>query len=193
MAGKEQSLKKYPESYTVLDIETTGFSSQKDSIIELSAIRVVDNKVTEEFSELVNPECYVSSYITKLTGISLQMLYSAQKIPVVLENFIEFVSDDIIIGHNVTFDINFLNRNKQLYFNSGFDNDYVDTLKIARKFLPQLKSHKLGVIAQYFNFNTDGMHRGLKDCIVTNLCYQKFLQMYKEQQMIQTNALGLKL
>ena len=193
MAGKEQSLKKYPESYTVLDIETTGFSSQKDSIIELSAIRVVDNKVTEEFSELVNPECYVSSYITKLTGISLQMLYSAQKIPVVLENFIEFVSDDIIIGHNVTFDINFLNRNKQLYFNSGFDNDYVDTLKIARKFLPQLKSHKLGVIAQYFNFNTDGMHRGLKDCIVTNLCYQKFLQIYKEQQMIQTNALGLKL
>ncbi len=193
MAGKEQSLKKYPESYTVLDIETTGFSSQKDSIIELSAIRVVDNKVTEEFSELVNPECYVSSYITKLTGISLQMLYSAQKTPVVLENFIEFVSDDIIIGHNVTFDINFLNRNKQLYFNSGFDNDYVDTLKIARKFLPQLKSHKLGVIAQYFNFNTDGMHRGLKDCIVTNLCYQKFLQIYKEQQMIQTNALGLKL
>ena len=191
MAGKEQSLKLYPENYVVLDIETTGFSAQKDSIIELSALRVLDNKVVEEFSELVNPECYVSSYISNLTGIQPEMLYAADRIFDVLGRFVDFVSDDIIIGHNVTFDINFINSNKQLCFGSGFDNDYIDTLKLARRFLPQLNSHKLGIIARYFSFNTDGMHRGLKDCIVTNMCYQKFLQMHKEQQMKQTNALGL--
>ena len=73
----------------------------------------------------------------------------------------------------------------------ALDNDYIDTLAIARKFLPDLKSKKLGSIATYFKFNTDGMHRGLKDCVVTNMCYQKFLQMHKESQLQQVNALGL--
>ncbi len=191
--GRDKSLIKYPESYVVLDIETTGFSPDNDEIIELSALRVVDNRVVEEFSQLVNPERYVSSYITNLTGITQQMLQDAGQISDVLKKFIEFVSDSMIMGHNVTFDIGFIDTKLQKYFNTGFDNDYIDTLKIARKKLPQLKSKKLGMIAQHFNFNTDGMHRGLKDCIVTNMCYQKFLQMHKEEQLKQTNALGLKL
>ncbi len=193
MAGNEQSLKMYPESYVVLDIETTGLSAQKDSIIELSALRVDDNKVVDEFSELVNPECYVSPYISYLTGITFKMMSEAPKLPDVLGRFVDFVADDIVVGHNITFDISFINRNKQLCFDTGFDNDYIDTLKLSRMFLPKLKSHKLGIIAQHLNFDTDGMHRGLKDCIVTNMCYQKFLQMHKEKQLKQTNALGLNL
>ena len=193
MAGKEQSLKIYPESYVVLDIETTGLSAQKDSIIELSALRVNDNKVVDEFSELVNPECYVSPYISYLTGITFKMMNEAPRLPDVLGRFVDFVADDMVVGHNITFDISFINRNKQLCFDTGFDNDYIDTLKLSRMFLPQLKSHKLGIIAQHFNFDTEGMHRGLKDCVVTNMCYQKFLQMHKEKQLKQTNALGLNL
>ncbi len=191
--GRDKSLIKYPESYVVLDIETTGFSADNDEIIELSALRVVDNKVVDEFSELVNPMRYVSPYITNLTGITPQMLQNAEKIPDVLKRFVEFVSDSMIMGHNVNFDIGFIDTKLQKYFNFGFNNDYIDTLKIARKMLPNLKSKKLGMIAQHFNFNTDGMHRGLKDCIVTNMCYQKFLQMHREEQLKQTNALGLKL
>ena len=193
MAGNEQSLKIYPESYVVLDIETTGLSAQKDSIIELSALRVNDNKVVDEFSELVNPECYVSPYISYLTGITFKMMSEAPRLPDVLGRFVDFVADDMVVGHNITFDISFINRNKQLCFDTGFDNDYIDTLKLSRMFLPQLKSHKLGIIAQHFNFDTEGMHRGLKDCVVTNMCYQKFLQMHKEKQLKQTNALGLNL
>lgn len=189
--GQDKSLIKYPENYVVLDIETTGFSPENDEIIELSALRVVNNNVVEEFSELVNPERYVSSYITNLTGISQQMLYNASKIPDVLNRFMEFVSDSMIMGHNVTFDIGFIDNKLKKHFNSDFNNDYIDTLKIARKMLPNLKSKKLGMIAQHFNFNTDGMHRGLKDCIVTNMCYQKFVQMHREEQLKQTNALGL--
>ena len=191
--GRDKSLIKYPESYVVLDIETTGFSADNDEIIELSALRVVDNKVVDEFSELVNPMRYVSPYITNLTGITPQMLQNAEKIPDVLKRFVEFVSDSMIMGHNVNFDIGFIDNKLKKHFNTNFDNDYIDTLKIARKMLPNLKSKKLGMIAQHFNFNTDGMHRGLKDCIVTKMCYQKFLQMHREEQLKQTNALGLKL
>ena len=77
--GRDKSLIKYPENYVVLDIETTGFSAENDEIIELSALRVVDNEIVEEFSELVNPQRYVSSYITNLTGITPQMLENAEK------------------------------------------------------------------------------------------------------------------
>ena len=181
--GKDKSLIKYPESYVVLDIETTGFSRENDEIIELSALRVVDNQITEEFTELINPQRNVPYFITNLTGISGQMLKNAPKAPEVLKRFVEFVSDSIIMGHNVTFDIGFIDNKLKKYFNAGFDNDYIDTLKIARKMLPSLKSKKLGMIAQHFELNTDGMHRGLKDCAVTNMCYQKFLQMHKQQNV----------
>ena len=188
---RDKSLIEYPESYVVLDIETTGFSADLDEIIELSAIKVQENKIIKEFSQLINPQRQVSSYITNLTGISEQMLTKAPIITDVLLDFKNFISDNIIMGHNVTFDIGFINNKLQKHFNSSIDNDYIDTLTIARKFLPNLKSKKLGQIASYFNLNTDGMHRGLKDCVVTNMCYQKFLQMHKEQQLKQVNALGL--
>ena len=189
--SRDKSLIQYPESYVVLDIETTGFSPENDEIIELSAIKVAENKIVDEFSQLINPQRYVSTYITNLTGISQQMLVGMPDIKEALADFVEFVSDNMIMGHNVTFDIGFINNKLQKHYNTELDNDYVDTLTIARKFLPDLKSKKLGNIAQHFKFNTDGMHRGLKDCFVTNLCYQKFLQMYKEQQLKQVNALGL--
>lgn len=189
--NKDKSLVVYPESYVVLDIETTGFSADNDEIIELSAVKVVDNKVIAEFSQLVDPQRYLSTHIINLTGISQEMLVGMPNIKEALAEFVDFVSDNIIMGHNVTFDIGFINNKLQKHFNTTLDNDYVDTLAIARKFLPDLKSKKLGSIATYFKFNTDGMHRGLKDCVVTNMCYQKFLQMHKESQLQQVNALGL--
>ena len=188
---KDKSLIEYPESYVVLDIETTGFSAENDEIIELSAIKVAENKVIAKFSQLVDPQRYISTYIANLTGISQEMLIGKPKIKEALSDFTEFVSDSLIIGHNVTFDIGFINNKLQKHFNTSFDNDYVDTLTIARQLLPDLKSKKLGSIATHFKFNTEGMHRGLKDCIVTNMCYQRFLQMHKEKQLKQVNALGL--
>lgn len=189
--ARDKSLILYPSDYVVFDIETTGLSPARDEIIELSALRVKDNKVVDEFSKLINPECYVSPFITNLTGITPAMLYEAPKTHIVLKEFIDFIADNIVIGHNVTFDIGFIDAKLKKYFTTSFNNDYIDTLKIARKFLPQLPSKKLGMIASHFKFNTDGMHRGLKDCTVTNLCYQRFLRQHEESLLKQTNALGL--
>lgn len=190
--ARDKSLIIYPSEYVVFDIETTGLSPARDEIIELSALRVEDNKIVDEFSKLINPECYVSPFITRLTGITPSMLYEAPKTHIVLQEFMEFIKDSIVIGHNVTFDIGFVDVKLKKYFDTSFKNDYIDTLKIARKFLPQLPSKKLGMIAEYFKFNTDGMHRGLKDCTVTNLCYQRFLRLHEESLLKQNNALGLK-
>jgi len=181
--GKDISLKFYPDTYIVLDIETTGLSPLKNEIIELSAIKIVDGEVFETFSRLVKPEGRVSYFISNLTGITNEMLKNADNIESVLSDFKEFVSSSIIMGHNVKFDIRFLDYNFRKYLNLPFSNDYIDTLRIARCFLNELKSHKLGLLAEYFEFNNDGMHRALKDCHVTNLCYRKFFEMQKCQEL----------
>lgn len=174
---KDVSLKLYPEEYVVLDIETTGLSPVQNEIIELSAIRVSFGKVKEEFSQLVKPRGFMSTFITELTGITPQMLETAPNIEEAILDFKNFCSDYILMGHNITFDLSFINEKLQKHHGMELENDYIDTLKLARKFLPQLQSKKLGIIAAHFNLNTDGMHRGLKDCTVTNLCYEKFLDI----------------
>ena len=181
--NKDKSLIQYPTNYVVLDIETTGFSPVNNEIIELSAIRVENNKVKEEFTSLVRPTNPVNYYITNLTGISNNMLNNAPDIKDALLHFMEFVSNSIIIGHNVNFDISFISKKLQENYNLEFNNDYIDTLKLAKNFLPELKSRKLGAIAEHFNMDTEGMHRGLKDCRVTNSCYQKFLEMQNQKQL----------
>ena len=189
--SRDKSLKLFPNNYVVLDIETTGFNPKEHEIIELSAIRVENGQIKEEFSKLVNLIGYLSGYISNLTGITLDMLKDAPSIKEVILDFKNFCSNSIVIGHNINFDLSFINTQMIQNYDMPFTNDYIDTLKIARKFLPSLPSKKLGIIAAHFSFNTEGMHRGLKDCIVTNMCYQKFIQMNQEQQLKQTNALGL--
>ena len=186
---KDISLKFYPEEYVVLDIETTGLSPVYNEIIELSAIKISFGKVKEEFSCLVKPAGFVSSFITDLTGITPQMLENAAKIEDALVEFKDFCSDYILMGHNITFDLSFINEKLQKYHGVKLENDYIDTLKLARKFLPQLKSKKLGIIAQHFNLDTEGMHRGLKDCTVTNLCYKKFIELQNPDKPMQTSFL----
>ena len=174
-----KSLKVFPDSYVVLDIETTGLNPKENEIIELSALRVENDRIVEEFSTLVKPSGTISPYITHLTGISQSMTENAPDIKTAIKRFADFCSDSIIMGHNVKFDIGFISTNLHRHHNLPFANDYVDTLRLARIYLPSLPNKKLGTIASFFKFDTSGMHRGLKDCVVTNLCFQKMKEMAK--------------
>ena len=124
-----------PDNYTVIDIETTGISPHYDDIIELSGLKIRNNKVVDEFSTLVNPKRNVSEFITNLTGITNNMLYNAPDIKNVLPKLVNFIADDIILGHNVRFDIGFIQNKLMKYFNQELTNDSLDTLFIARKVL----------------------------------------------------------
>ncbi len=173
--GRDRSLEIYPMDYVVVDIETTGLSAGNNEIIELSALKVIDGKINDKFSELIKPQGEISPFITNLTGITACMVEDKAGIKEILPDFLNFCEDHIILGHNVKFDLKFINCNLLKHFNKPFENDYIDTLKIAREFLPHLRSRKLGFLAKHFNLDDKGMHRGLKDCIVTNLCYKEFL------------------
>lgn len=169
--NKGKSLLCFPEDYTVIDIETTGLSSEHNEIIELSAIKVKNDERVDEFSMLIKPSAKVKSFITHLTGITNDMLKSAPVITDILPEFIDFVSDDVVIGHNVNFDINFIYDKMKWHFDKEFNNDFIDTLRLSRMHCP-LKSHKLNLVAEYFDISSEGHHRGLTDCVMTYEIYK---------------------
>ncbi len=164
---KGKSLVQFPNDFVVIDIETTGLDSRYDEIIELSAIKVHGNQVSEQFSSLVKPRFEVPGFITGLTGISNTALENAPRIEEVLSDYMHFLSDDIIVGHNVNFDINFLYDTNQKVTTNHFSNDFVDTLRLARFLLRELNHHRLADLSLYYGMSDKVEHRGLSDAAVT--------------------------
>lgn len=176
--NKGKSLISLPDNFTVIDIETTGLDPEWDNIIEISAIKVKNNQITDIFSTLINPEVKISEFISELTGITDEMIKDAPLIDDALEDYINFIGDDIILGWNVNFDINFLYDYLSKLKNKILSNNFVDGLRIARLHLKELKSHKLSTICEYYNLNKDIAHRSLSDCYSVLNVYQKNEKRY---------------
>lgn len=163
--NKGKSLIDLPENYTIIDIETSGLMPLCDEIIELSALKIRDNKIIDEFSSLVKPDEEIDEFITELTGITNNMVKNAPKIDGIIEKFINFISDDIIIGYNINFDINFVYDDYKRLYNKDFSNNFVDIMRICKKAC-SLPNYKLKTVANSYNISIDGHHRGLNDCYI---------------------------
>lgn len=164
---KGKSLIEVPSKFVVFDIETTGLDPFYDEIIEIGAIKVKDGIVTDTFSTLIKPEYEISEFITELTGITNEMVKDAPKINEVLPNFITFIEDDILVGHNVNFDINFIYDNLVKINQEPLKNDFVDTLRLSRRLLPNLSHHRLIDLTEYYKINNIGGHRAIRDTEMT--------------------------
>lgn len=173
--SEEQSLieKFFPSSYAVVDIETTGLNPVKNEIIELSALKICDNKVVDRFTTLIKPNGKIPSFITGLTGISNEMVKDAKPIESILADFCSFVGNSVILGHNVSFDMRFIKENCKRHLDKEFANSTIDTLKISRKLLPNIKNHKLSTLADHYGISSEGHHRGLVDCEITYNVHQQ--------------------
>jgi len=156
----------FPADYTVIDIETTGLSSSKNEIIELSALKIRNDEIVDKFTTLVKPQGKISSFIKGLTGISNEMVAQAPKIDDILDKYISFIGSDTVVGHNVHFDIRFINQKNIQWFNKEFKNPSIDTCRLSRR-INDLERHKLETVAQYFNIDTTGHHRAERDCVMT--------------------------
>ncbi len=170
---KGKSLIAFPESYTIIDLETTGLSPAWDSIIELSAIKIQNGNIIDQFSSLVNTSCGIQldSFITELTGITQEMIDRAPVINSILPKYLEFIGNDIVIGHNVNFDLNFLYDNSMDYMNAPFSNDYIDTMRLSRRVHPEFSHHRLSDLAERYGVDYSGAHRSLLDCRITFECF----------------------
>ena len=125
-------------------------------------MKVQDGKVIEEFESFVNPEKPIPYHITKITGITDDMVRDAGTIKDVMPKFLEFIGDCILVAHNADFDLGFIRHNcKELGLE--FNNKHIDTLALARREFPHLKNHKLGTVAESLKINITGAHRALDD------------------------------
>lgn len=178
---KGKSLIEFPESYCVIDIETTGLSPDWDEIIEISALKYENNNLIDKFSSLLKPddfsdeEPYLDEFITSLTGITDEMLSVSENTQIVLKRFLSFIEGNILIGHNVNFDINFLYDKIEKYCNSYLSNNFVDAMRISRKLLPELDHHRLCDLADYYKISTQNAHRAENDAEATQECYSHLL------------------
>lgn len=171
-SGKK--LNDYVSDYIIFDLETTGTSCTTDEVVEISAIKVVDGKVVEEFSTLVNPQMPIPYWATEVNGITDAMVADSPTFDIALSDFLEFIGDMILVGHNIhTFDMKFICRDAQKYFGKTIGNDYVDTLPIARLYLPQLGHHTLSDLADYYGISSDGAHRALFDCRMNQQIFER--------------------
>lgn len=169
--NKGKSRIAFPENFTVIDLETTGFDPSFDNIIEIAALRVRGGEIVDSFSTLVKPYDEIDEFITELTGITNDMLSTAPTPEEIFPSVREFIGGDIIVGHNVNFDINFLYDWFETILKEPFTNDFIDTMRIARKVLPELPHHRLKDVSSAVGVVPGGAHRAAADCQTTFGCF----------------------
>lgn len=175
MIGRKQGkcLNTFVDDYVVFDLETTGVSRKKDKIIEVSAIKVRNRKVVDTFSTLVNPERHISHWASEVNHIYDDMVEGAPLISEVIPDFIDFIEELPVLGHNIIrFDMPFIYKECRDILNGIPNNDCIDTLPISRAKLPDMEHHGLGDLAKHFGISTEGAHRALKDCEMTQQVYE---------------------
>ena len=169
-------------TYVVFDIETTGFSAVTDRIIEIGAVKVEGGKITDKFSTFVNPKRPIPFRITELTGITDEMVIGSPDIETILPQFIEFIGDAVLVAHNASFDVGFIEQNcKRQKIEADFT--YVDTVALARVLLPALNRFKLDTVAKALNISLENHHRAVDDAGCTAEIFVKFVQMLKEREL----------
>lgn len=169
--NKGNSIVAFPADYIVFDLETTGLDPEWDSIIEIGAIHYVNGSEMDRFQTLVKPEWEIPEFVTELTGITNEMVADAPSIDNILPSFIEYVGDSILVGHNVNFDVNFVYDNWKEQTDEDFQNDFIDTMRIARKLLNTLPHHRLKDLKKYYGIVVETEHRAIADCVATQMLF----------------------
>jgi len=166
---KENSI----NDFTVIDIETTGFG-EKARIVELAAVKFHNGEVVDSFDTLVNPLIPIPYFATKVHGIRDSDVADSPTLNMVMPLFCKFIGDSVLVGHNVSFDLNFLlMRGCQLELKKR---DIFDTLRIAKKCVIT-PNHKLETMIEYFDIEVDKRHRAKDDSIATGKLFLKLMDI----------------
>ena len=152
----------FEEEFVVFDIETTGLSPQTCKIIEIGAVVIKGLEIVRRFAKFVNPGMPIPEEITKLTSITDDDVKDADPIEKVLPEFLEFVGDRLMIAHNASFDMSFI-RQAAREQGKEFENAYLDTVALSRFLNPELKSHKLNNLADFYELGDFHHHRAVDD------------------------------
>ncbi|MDD4688679.1 MAG: exodeoxyribonuclease VII large subunit [Eubacteriales bacterium] len=169
-------------SYVAVDLETTGLYPQRgDTIIEIAALKYVNNVIVDELVTFVNPHRAIPPFITELTGITDAMVSGSPSIEDVIPQFIEFLGELPIVAHNADFEMSFIQPAVINYRGFLLDNPPIDTLLLTRELLPQLHNHKLGTVQKYLGIHADTLHRAKADAYVCGEILKKVIEHFTKK------------
>ena len=164
-------------NYVVFDFETTGLSARYDKIIEFGAVKISHGSVVDRIDIMVNPERPIPAKITKLTKITDDMVKDAPKIKEALPKILDFIGDSILVTHNASFDISFLNQALIDLGQEPIKNGVVDTLALSRYAYPDARAHNLGALCRRLDvvYDEDKAHRAHEDAFFLSEVWQALL------------------
>ncbi|MGG3889101.1 PolC-type DNA polymerase III [Metabacillus fastidiosus] len=169
-------------TYVVFDVETTGLSAVYDTIIELAAVKIRGGEIIDRFESFANPHHPLSAKTIELTGITDDMVRDAPNVDAVLQKFKEWIGNDILVAHNASFDMGFLNVGyKNLLKIGKAENPVIDTLELGRFLYPELKNHRLNTLCKRFDIELTQHHRAIYDAEATGYLLIKMLKDASEK------------
>lgn len=171
------------DNVTVLDFETTGGSHIYSEVIQIGAIKYRNGREIGRFEEFVRPSTTIPPHITRLTGITNQMVQNAHPTAEVFYELSQFLQGEVLVAHNASFDMKFLLTYFHKYQLPHEKFKVIDTVPLARKHLTQLPNHKLETIKHFLEIHIDS-HQSINDCLVTGELYYLCKSLATQQQNI---------
>ncbi len=170
------------DSYVALDLETTGLNPKFSRILEVGAVKIAHGKVVDTYDKIVNAKLHLPAQITNLTGITEEMMLQGEDIETVIVELIDFCEDDVLLGHNIQFDYSFIKK-AAVNHKLAFEKKAIDTLKLARKFLPNIEKRSLEYLCEFYQIDHVNKHRAYCDALATSELYQLLMeQFYKDNE-----------
>jgi len=176
--------------FAIIDIETCGgkFDFKRGRIIEISILIHDGLTVVDEFTSLINPECYISTYFTNISGITNAMVDDAPKFYEVAKQILEITKDKIFVAHNVGFDYGFV---KEEFASLGYayKRDTLCTVRLTRKLIPSLKSYSLGNLCDYIGIDNEARHRARGDAMATAKLFDVLMQVKSDHPQFKSKGI----
>ncbi|MDR0270042.1 PolC-type DNA polymerase III [Paenibacillus sp.] len=160
-----QPLELKSATYIVFDIETTGLSITNSKITELAAVKMHEGQEIDRYATFVNPHEKIPYHIQQLTNITDDMVKDAPDLEPVLQEFVKFVGDGVLVAHNARFDVGFIQASLREYGMPLLENPALDTLELARLLHPTMKNHRLNTLADKYKVLLESHHRAIDDTI----------------------------
>ena len=175
--------------FVVVDVEATGAKTPPNRLIELGAYRIRGGRIVDKFLQLVNPEIPIPRFVVTLTGISNEMVKRAPVFAEVAPQWLDFVSDSVLVAHNAPFDTSFLNHEiSRVYPGHRMVNPHLCTVRLSRRVLPDIPNHRLDTIAAHFSIPIVSRHRAGSDALATAEIFLLLLSRLEEEHGVKDLA-----
>lgn len=176
-------------NFCVIDLETTGGNFETEKIIEVGMVRVENRKITEERNFLINPDKEIPEFVQKLTGIKKSDVSHAPKIEEVIDEIREFIGDSILVAHNTSFDVPFINGVLKQLGRPTLDNKVICTNIMTKYMIPEIMSSNLNYMSSIFGISHSHAHRAVEDARATANLLLKYLEIFEKKNIRKVNQL----